>query len=172
MRPTFSLSILVVIAFGILAGGMAIAVFLGLIPVDAVSAPPKWEEAIASIPLDHSVDRRARKLHDPIDVTEENLQAGRALFERNCAACHGDGKGTSPWGAKNFYPRVPQFGTEDFDLSAAQAFVVVKYGIRYSGMAAWDGVMTDDDIWRVTTFLSQLSKLPPNVQAQWHPASN
>ena len=39
-------------------------------------------------------------------------------------------------------------------------FWVVKHGIRYSGMGAWDDLMEDEDIWRVVTFLSSLREPP------------
>ncbi len=32
----------------------------------------------------------AKKLKNPLTATEENIEAGRALFNRNCASCHGD----------------------------------------------------------------------------------
>ncbi len=38
-------------------------------------------------------------------------------------------------------------------------FVAIKHGIRYSGMGGWDGMMTDEEIWKVATFLRQIGKL-------------
>ena len=156
-----------IIALVAVVGGLFMAAGFGLVPVDAVSSPPKWEEAIAGYALDHAIARKAARLHDPFEANEDNLRAGMVLYEHKCAGCHGDGKGTSVLGPKGFYPRIPQFGADGFDLSAQEAFVVAKYGIRYSAMPGWNGVMADDDIWRVTTFLSHLSSLPPSVAAAW-----
>ena len=46
-------------------------------------------------------------------------------------------------------------------------FVAIKYGIRYSGMGAWNGMLSDDDIWKVATFLEHIGSLPIEVQANW-----
>jgi mono/diheme cytochrome c family protein len=46
-----------------------------------------------------------------------------------------------------------------------QLFWIVKHGVRYSGMAAWDGEIHDEKIWQVVTFLSRLRNLPPDVEA-------
>jgi len=49
-------------------------------------------------------------------------------------------------------------------------FVAVKNGIRYSGMGAWNGMMSDEDIWKVVTFPEHIQSLPPEVQAEWKTA--
>jgi len=65
------------------------------------------------------------------------------------------------------YPRVPQFDTEPRLRSDWQMFWIVKWGIRYTGMGAWEGEMSDEKIWMVVTFLSHLHDLPPDLQAEW-----
>jgi hypothetical protein len=35
-------------------------------------------------------------------------------------------------------------------------------------MAAWDGLLTDEKIWKVVTFLGRLESLPAPVAARWH----
>jgi len=45
--------------------------------------------------------------------------------------------------------------------------VANKDGIRYSGMGAWDGMMSDEEIWKVATFLEHIGSLPPEVVANW-----
>ena len=46
-------------------------------------------------------------------------------------------------------------------------YLVVKHGIRYTGMASWQELLPDEDIWRVVTLLSRLRNLPPGVEAAW-----
>jgi hypothetical protein len=46
-------------------------------------------------------------------------------------------------------------------------FVVVKDGIRYTGMGAWDGMLSDDEIWKAVMFLSRVQSLPEPVAAAW-----
>jgi hypothetical protein len=35
-------------------------------------------------------------------------------------------------------------------------------------MAAWDGLMSDDEIWKAGTFLSHLEQMPPRVAEEFH----
>jgi hypothetical protein len=46
-------------------------------------------------------------------------------------------------------------------------FWIVKRGVRYTGMGAWEGEMSDEKIWTVVTFLHSLRDLPPEVQTEW-----
>ena len=52
--------------------------------------------------------------------------------------------------------------------SQVESSGIVKHGVRYSGMAAWDGEIPEEKIWQVVTFLSRLRNLPPDVEADWH----
>jgi mono/diheme cytochrome c family protein len=147
--------------------------WLGLLPTVAITRPARWEAAFAQMALNSYVARHAPRVVNPIAPTDANLLAGLAVFRDACAGCHGDPNGTSDYGA-GFYPRVPQFAINPPRLPDWQLFWIVKYGVRYSGMSAWDGqwhrdkATSDDRIWKVVTFLSRLSSLPPAVDAEWH----
>ena len=47
-----------------------------------------------------------------------------------------------------FYPHVPQLMTSTPDDPDGNLFYVIKYGARYTAMPGWDGVLSDDDIWK------------------------
>jgi mono/diheme cytochrome c family protein len=106
-------------------------------------------------------------IHNPLTVTDANLLAGLKIFRNNCAGCHGEPGKPSHWGTHNFFPPAPQFADEPPELSDSKTFVIVKRGIKYSGMGGWDGMLPDEDIWRVAAFLSRLRELPPAVDSQW-----
>lgn len=125
------------------------------------------EKLIAGSALQASLNRQAGDLKNPLGPTNDVLLSGMKIYQNNCAGCHGNGKGSSPWGSKNFYPRVPQFAQNLPRLTSPQMFVAIKNGIRYSGMGAWDGMMSDEGIWKVATFLEHLNSLPPEVNAAW-----
>jgi hypothetical protein len=46
-------------------------------------------------------------------------------------------------------------------------FLVVRNGIRYSGMGAWKDLMSEEDTWKVVLFLSNMKSLPPSVRSEW-----
>ncbi len=146
---------------------VAIEARVGWWPVNATPVPPQWESAFGQATLQATLSRQARGLKNPIQPSNEVLLTGLKIFKMNCAGCHGSRGQPSQWGTRNFYPRVPQFADNPPHLSAPQMFVAIKYGIRYSGMGAWDGMMTDEEICKVATFLEHIGSLPPEVELNW-----
>jgi mono/diheme cytochrome c family protein len=142
----------------------------GLWPVSATAEPPQFEANLNQSVLRASLNRQAKGLTNPVQPTNDVLLAGMKLFKMNCAGCHGQSGQPSQWGTRGFYPRVPQFADQPPHLSAPQIFIAIKYGIRYSGMGAWNGMMPDEEIWKVATFLEHIGSLPPEVQANWKSA--
>jgi len=138
----------------------------GRMPVEASAAPPAWESRLSKIALDAAIAREAPRRVNPIAVNDAELLAGMKLYRSNCAGCHGDGHGPSDWGAK-FYPPVPQFGTRSLGRSDWQIVWITENGLRYSGMGGWKGMMSEEDMWRVASFLSRLDSLPPAVAEAW-----
>jgi thiosulfate dehydrogenase len=153
---------LLVLPFSIL-----ILALLGFLPVHATATPSDFEKSIARKVLHASIQRNISGTKNPLTASEEVLLSGLKMYRYNCAGCHGDYNQPSHWGTKNFYPRVPQFSQAASNLSAEEMFVVVKNGVRYSGMASWKGLISDTEIWRIVTFLSHLNSLPPNVDSAW-----
>jgi len=139
----------------------------GILPVRATASPSWIESAVAGRALDARLEREARGLQNPLKPTDDVLLAGMKSYRNGCVGCHGGARGPSAWGTKNFYPRAPQFAQEGTDMSEPEMFLVVKHGVRYTGMAAWDGLIPEQEMWQVVTFLSRIKNLPPSVAAAW-----
>ena len=158
---------------GMVVGILLIAVaailvsLAGWISVSATSNPPRWEAFLAGKAFAASIDRQATKLQNPIPPTSVNLMAGMKFYRDGCAGCHGEASKPSRWGTTGFYPRAPQFDSEPPLKPDWQMFWIVKHGVRYSGMGAWQDLASDDDIWKVVTFLGHLKSLPPDVAEVW-----
>src|SRR5215469_1334801 len=149
----------------------AIMVGFGWIPVMATSDPPHWESVVGRRALDSATARQAPKLQNPVPPTEDNLRLGLKLYRDGCSGCHGDAGNPSLWGMTGFYPRVPQFDAAHPHKPEWQLFWIVKHGVRYTGMGAWESLMSDEKIWAVVGFLSHLENLPPEVDADWRHAN-
>ena len=146
---------------------LAVAGSLGFLSISATATPSAWESRAAGRAVRASLAKEAIGLASPVPANEENLRIGMRLYRMNCAGCHGDFGSPSPWGATGFYPRVPQFAERSSLLTTPEMFLAVKYGIRYSGMGAWSGMLSDEDIWRTVSFVSHVRKLPPAVKEIW-----
>ena len=155
-------------------GGLLLGPVIGLIiliwgawPWRATSKPPNWENTLGARSLHVAVKREAANLHSPIVASDETLLAGMKIYRTNCAGCHGDFGQLSIWGSKGFYPRVPQFANAPPTLRSEEMFLVVRNGVRYSGMGAWKDLMSEEDTWKVVLFLNNLRSLPPPVKDLW-----
>jgi mono/diheme cytochrome c family protein len=128
------------------------------------------ESKIAMPSLDAAVDRRASEMQNPIQPTDANLIAGMKIYQTNCASCHGDIHHPHGALADSLYPRAPQFLEDAPDMPEHQNFYIIQHGIRMSGMPAWKQVLSEPETWQVTTFLSHMDKLPPQVSDAWKTA--
>jgi mono/diheme cytochrome c family protein len=160
---------IVVTLLVLILGGLAAATF-GLIPTSADATPAALERRIANSALDASMERHAPRVSNPIPPTDENLIEGMRVYTMNCAVCHGtlDNK-PSPL-EKSFYPPVPQIILDPLDDPEWHIYYAVRTGVRYTAMPAWNKALSDQDIWKVTAFLSRIQKLPPGVQDYWKKA--
>jgi mono/diheme cytochrome c family protein len=150
----------------LIVGGLAVAM-LGLLPTKADAVPPRMEMHIAMTAMDASMERHAPRVTNPIPPTDDNLIDGMKIYTMNCALCHGalDNK-PSPL-QKSFYPPPPQLITDPLDDPEWHIYYAVRTGIRYTGMPAWNKALTEEEMWKVTAFLSRIEKLPPAVQDYW-----
>jgi thiosulfate dehydrogenase len=147
----------------LILGGLGFAL-LGYLPTNADATPPRAEMRIAMTAVDASMDRHAPRVNAPLPPTDENLIDGMKIYGMNCAVCHGtlDNK-RSPL-EHAFYPPVPQIILAPLDDPEWHIYYAVRTGIRYTGMPAWNKALDEQDMWKVTAFLSHLEKLPPAVQ--------
>jgi mono/diheme cytochrome c family protein len=155
-----------ILGFLLMPTSLATLALLGRLPVAAISSAPDWESRLARRAVVASLRRNARR-YSPMPVDDADLLAGMRTYRNACAGCHGDLGQPSAWGTGGFYPRVPQFAEHPSTLSIPEMYVAVKQGIRYSGMGAWKDLLTDDEIWRVVTFVGRMRSLPPAVEDAW-----
>jgi mono/diheme cytochrome c family protein len=158
----FILGVIVTLAVLIL-GGLGFAT-LGFFPTRANVAPPAIERHFAMGAIDASMDRHAPHISNPLPPTDQNLEDGLKIYTMNCAVCHGtlDQKPASL--ASSFYPPAPNLVSDPPDDPEWHTFYTIRTGIRYTGMPAWEKTLSEQDMWKVTSLLSHLGKLPPAVQ--------
>ncbi len=155
------------VAVILLVGGMYAYVRQGHVDPRADIPVSSFEKNQAMAALDSSIDRRSPETKNPVAADEANLTAGIKLYQSNCSGCHGDITHAESPLSESFYPRAPQFMHDAPDMPENQNFYLIKHGIRWSGMPAWEHVMTDQQIWQVVTFLSHMDKLSAPMQEQW-----
>lgn len=128
---------------------------LGLLPVNADGSHSNLEARVMPLVLHASVTRRASGLANPVAVNEENLKAGTRTYNTMCVTCHSTPTGGPSEYGQAFYPPAPQLSGSLPQYTEAELFWIIKHGIRNTGMPAWGGMLSDEDIWRVVAMLKR-----------------
>jgi len=117
--------------------------------------------------IESSVARRLVRLSIPADVKNMKNPAGGDAwrdavdhYEDHCAACHGkDGRGKTHIG-ENMYPRVPDLASDTIQqMTDGELFGVIQNGVRWTGMPAWKSEHSEDDTWKLVSFVRKVPTL-------------
>ncbi len=131
----------------VLAACCAAFVLLAAAAPSASTAAEAVQEPAAEVP------------ENPIEATEESVRAGLRVYGRFCRSCHGvrgDGRGQNPSpGTRpaNLVDDEWVHGDSDGEIHN-----VIRQGVPPNyDMDAWEGRITDDEIWHVVNFLRELA---------------
>ena len=130
----------------------------GLMMTGPLAAAATVEAAGAAVATQDGQEAAAPQAN-PIEMSEDSVRAGRRIFGRFCRSCHGmraDGQGmTAPSGSRpaNLVDDQWDHGGTDGEI-----FRVIREGVPPAyDMDAWEGRITDDDIWNIINFLRDLA---------------
>jgi high-affinity iron transporter len=83
-----------------------------------------------------------------------DLGAGKKIYERSCASCHGmSGAGDGQLGKGMDPPPAPLSGTQARDLAPGLMYRVVSVGIKGTAMPAWADSLSSDQRWDVVHYV-------------------
>jgi thiosulfate dehydrogenase len=136
----------------------------GYVNFAADQRPSLMEAKLAMAAVDASTDRRAPEGKNPTQPTEENIAAGAKIYLDHCGGCHGVPSNPDSQFSQSFDPPAPAFFKDAPDMPENQNFYIIRHGIRWTGMPAWDQTLDETQTWQVVTFLSNVEKLPPAAQ--------
>ena len=144
---------------------------LGLMPVSADGAHSRLETRIMPMALHASIVRHASEETNPMPLSEDNLKTGVATYKAMCARCHSTPEGNASVYGQSFYPPAPQLPKGMAQYTDSQLFWLIKHGIRNTGMPAWGGMLSDEEIWQIVSLLKNSQDLPLSVEAEWAPGN-
>ena len=110
--------------------------------------------------MHHGIDAKYASLRNPLPASAANVKSGKALFEQNCAVCHGaTGHGDGP-GAAGLDPKpavLAGLGRTRIATDGFYFWTISEGGIQFNGaMPPFKGQLTDEDIWKIILFLRTL----------------
>ena len=101
----------------------------------------------------------AAKLKNPVAVSAESIAAGKQLYTRYCAVCHGvNATGGS---GSDISPPAPDLTDKEWKhgSSDGEVFAVIKNGVPPDlNMEPWGDRIKDPDIWNLVNYLRSIEK--------------
>jgi thiosulfate dehydrogenase len=151
---------------------LCLYVLSGSAPLATSDAPMPFEKQFASMGRNARIKREA-PVKDVSGFTAADLVAGAAVYQKECAVCHGLPQQPATDVSKGMFPDPPQLFTADggvTDDPAGVTYWKVKNGIRLSGMPGFKASLSEDQLWKVSALLARADKLPPEVLDALKPA--
>jgi mono/diheme cytochrome c family protein len=109
-------------------------------------------------------------LTNPVELTVETLDEGKAIFIRECRVCHGDaGRGHGPY-RTDLQPLPPDFGDGSYgDYTDADYYWRISEGLPWSAMPAWKLRYSEEDRWKLVHYIRVIftqTEDPPPAPAE------
>ena len=101
----------------------------------------------------------AATLKNPIASSPESIAAGKQVYTRTCAPCHGTSGEGGP--GNDLIPAAPDLTDAMWDhgSSDGEIFTSIKNGIASDfNMTPFKDRLKDDDIWNVVIYLRSIAK--------------
>lgn len=112
--------------------------------------------ALAGIAQEPRRNAEAQKLKNPEPKNAATLEAGKKLYARHCASCHGpQGKGDGGMALAGGTPSDLTDETWDYGSTDGEIFVAIRDGVS-ADMLAYKDKLNDQQIWQVVTFIRNL----------------
>ena len=158
-----------ILKLGLLAGvlvliGAAAFIYLGIFPPGADEPHSALVHRILQVSRDRAIAVRADDLKVPNLSDAAVIRQGAGNYAAMCSGCHLAPGMPATELSKGLYPAPPALAS-GLDLDPAEAFWVIKHGIKMSAMPAWGKSMEDAYIWGLVAFLK---KMPAMAPAAYH----
>ena len=136
----------------------AVALLSGTLLAGCKAKMPGAGETRLMWSMKHHVLVGDRGERNPMQSNVHAIAEGRETFSRYCAACHGlDGQNTGVPFADRMAPPVPSLASANVQqYTDGQLKWVIAYGIWPTGMPASRGMLSDDEMWSIITFIRHL----------------
>jgi mono/diheme cytochrome c family protein/ketosteroid isomerase-like protein len=155
MKRTLSIVILTLLAV-VLVGALVVA--SGALSVAADEPHSSLLFGMLDTARERSIDARADDIQVPALDDAGMVRRGAGNYDSMCAQCH-LAPGMDPTELSAGLSPTPPNLAKHAHTDSAEAFWVIKHGIKSTGMPAWGRHMEDQYIWDVVAFLRKLPSL-------------
>jgi cytochrome c len=139
----------------------------GIYDVGAAHPHTKLTEWMTHETMIQSVHRHAAHIGPPPAFTPAQVVAGFCAYETHCVACHGASAVARQRWVSGQEPAPPYLIDISSRFDRAELFWIVDHGIKMTGMPAWRGTMSEEEIWNTVAFLEAMPKMNSQDYLRW-----
>lgn len=130
---------------------------------------PHWRpvEAFIAIFRDRAIAHHAAGITVPTNLDDPAvISMGAEHYNAMCTSCHLSPLQTDSEIRPGLYPQPPELSKHGIH-DPAQAFWVIKHGIKLTAMPAWGATHDDEEVWAMVAFLRKLPTLDAAAYQKW-----
>lgn len=131
--------------------------------MSALNPPGTMERMMASHAKRFFIERAAKAgFSAETAASDDSVSNGQTIYGSLCAGCHGyDGRTPTKLG-RSMNPRVPSLADGDVQSwSNPELFVIIRDGLRMTGMPAFATVERDEEIWDLVHYIRRIPASAP-----------
>jgi len=152
--------VLAALIVAMVAGALLFA-YSGVYNVSALkqhTQPVFW---LLDTAMGQSIQQRAEEIRAPPLSAPGLIERGFYHYRERCVQCHG-APGVAPHDiGKGLIPLPANLVGTAREWTSADIYWAVKYGIKMTGMPAWEFIFEEEDLWAIVAFVKQLPRLSP-----------
>ncbi|HWP94296.1 MAG TPA: cytochrome c [Gammaproteobacteria bacterium] len=152
------------VGFGAVLAGALLLLFSGRIDVSATRPHRAFTAWLFETARERSVQYRASRITVPDDLEEAaRFRRGAVHYAAMCATCHGAPGREPDELAAGMMPKPPRLAETAHRWSPAELYVIVRDGVRMTGMPAWGVTHEESELWNIVAFVRALPQLTPQA---------
>lgn len=151
-------TVVITAAAAVMVALVGVFAFLSMGMFDVTATTPHWGVTyrVMTAVRDQSIKRQANDIATPELADPQKIHSGFKNFQSMCVACH-NAPGQPPTElSKGLYPQAPNLAQSAKTRSAAELYMIIKNGLKMTGMPAWEASHSGDEIWALVAFIKTL----------------
>jgi len=158
----------VILTLVVLILGFYIYISSGWYDISQLTPHGKLTKSIIRTTTHNSIEKRLKEITLPGNLNDTSLQiSGFKPYTEMCSGCHG-APGEPNDMVTGWYPKPPQLYKRAKEEEAKEFFWITKFGIKMTSMPAFKPMLTDEQIWAITAFVThKLPKMTAEEYKSW-----
>jgi mono/diheme cytochrome c family protein len=159
----------IIITLAVLIGVFFIYISSGAYDISQLSPHNRLTKSIINITKHSSIDKRMKGIEVPANIKDTAMIIlGFKHYNEMCVSCHGAPGEKLSEIAEGLYPKPPELYKHTEEDDAQEFFWIIKNGIKLTSMPALKPTHSDNEIWAITSFVTQkLPKMSPDEYKDW-----